>query len=819
MGACPTCPWKGSKGARWAGGRGPKDAPLVIVGMAPGRSELIDGIPFVGASGRILASALASHGGSLQTCRSLNSINCFPAGEGDKITPEQKAACAERLRKDLAETSPLSVLCLGGDALEAVTGLGGPGNGISAWQGYILKPVDLPRHNLPPTTRVVVPAYHPSFVIRSGLKPYPWLKSAVGKAVRASRNRLVEEAVPTSNSTLPSSSAGLGAVSFDIETDRDGGITDIGLAWSSRTEELATSLRWSPESAAATRLLLGSEGPVKVVFNGNFDIPRLRREGVEVKGPLFDCLWAAQVLDPDAPGFSLNEVAAFHFDMGRWKHKGNPGSRPGIGLSVRESIERRKEEEQYNRTDAFILLPLYAIQKGELEATGQDGLFGRIMDTLPTLVKMSERGLDIDVPERERLRLRYEKRAEWAERRWTTSVPPVPCKCDGGLTVKARKPHKECLGTGELPLLPRSPRVTTLLYDTWGLPSQFRFEGGKKTDKLTADGEAVESLLGMQASLPYRKALKALLRCRHYPKYIETYIDIGDRIFPSYAPGTKDSAEGGKRFAAGAATGRIIAKGSKAGYGRENTPPIQQMPKSMRTMVVAPEGMTFVAGDYDSQELRLVAYISGDLGLIEAVESGEDIHARTANALGCDRTRAKNAFYGWAYGASARALVRAFAQYGFRLPVEDAAKMLAGLSQMYPGVPRWHRRVLADARRDHFLTNGFGRRRYFYDPDALFNEITNFPIQSAGADMGWCIVNPLEEAAARVGGFLSILVHDEFVCAVPDDEVAAFVSVQKGIMEREFSEVAPGFRCPASMKVGKSWGRMTKWKLQMQEAA
>lgn len=771
------------------GGSGPEDAPILIIAQSPGRSELIEGRPLVGASGRILRAAFSAFGHSLDACRLLNTINCYPE-DGEKISNRQKEACAERLSGDLSRCTPSVVLLLGADALEAVTGLSGPKNGISAWQGYILRPETLPKQILPSSVRAVVPAYHPAFIMCSGMRSYLWLKSAVGKAVRISRGQFREEEIPLENGVLPEE---FDLLSFDIETDRGtGGMTDIGLAWKQNGTEGALSENWCMKSFEKTKRALETPS-TKLVFNANFDIPRLKKEGIKVNGPVKDLLFAAQILDPDAPGHSLNEVSAYYLDIGRWKHL------------------KDKDMGRYNRADAFVLLPLWARMKHDLEKTGQMPVFDGLMECLPVLLEMHERGLRIDPVERERHRGRYQKRAEWAGKRWAEVKAENSCSCNEGKT-KTGKAHKKCAGTGQLPLLPRSPKVTDLLYRQWGLPPQFIFENGKLTDRWCADAEAIETLLELEQAKPHRKYLQALLRCRHYPKFITTYIDITDRIHPSYSPTTKDDASG-KKFTVSAATGRLVAKGERPEKGKPGTPPIQQMPKPMRTMVIADPGFTFVAADYDSQELRLIAYVSGDENLLKDIENGIDIHGENARLLDCDRTRAKNAFYGWAYGARARALVAAFKQAGFDLNLEQAAAMLARLSNKYPGVPGWHKRAVFKARSDHYIANGWGRRRYFFDPDGSFNEVVNYEIQSSGAEMGRTSVVPIHTLAKRLGGWLAILVHDEFVAHIPKDRVKEFIPEFRKILEREFKEVRDGFFCPVTIKVGDSWGRMVKYEV------
>ena len=87
-GFCQDCPGRNAAGARSCGARGKKGSRLLIVGMSPGRNELIEGIPFVGPSGRILAAALAYSGERMEHTRITNVINCFPAARTEIISEE-----------------------------------------------------------------------------------------------------------------------------------------------------------------------------------------------------------------------------------------------------------------------------------------------------------------------------------------------------------------------------------------------------------------------------------------------------------------------------------------------------------------------------------------------------------------------------------------------------------------------------------------------------------------------------------------------------------------------------------------------------------
>lgn len=768
---CPGCP--AAPNAVTCRSQGPQPAPLMIVGMAPGSAELLEGVPFVGPSGRVLKATFAFAGLRRADVRLANVCNCSPMGPNDTLSPEQTEACRERLAADIAATNPRVILCLGGEALHAVTGH----EKISEWQGYV-QHLD---------GRIVIGAYHPSFVMRSGMKPYPWLRQAVSRAARASREGLVVVAPPRTPAALPGSPPS--RLSFDIETvGFTSQIERIGLAWPSG----ATSLLWTYGIFDAIRRLLGGPG-LKIAHNMNFDIPRLRKAGIEVRGEWHDTLWGAQLIDPDAPGYSLNEVAPFYLDLERWKHEGNPGSRRVDEMHGVPPAVRREKEREYNLKDAFYLLPIQAIQAREIERTGQGDLWRRVMGTLPTLIDLQLRGLRVDMDAQASLRTHYEARARWAEERWAREVGPVTWRTMSKRGVPLRKPIQEG-GVN-----PKSqPQLAKLLYTDWGLPAQYRKEKGRRTSKLTTDAEAIENLYALGGERT--KALRALLRCRHYPKFIETYLSCDERIYPAYAPSTKDDNPGG-RFKVSAATGRITARGG------QGTPPIQQLPKPLRRIILPSRpGYVFVKADYDSQELRILAAISGDGRLLGQLARGENIHSANAALLRCDRTRAKNAFYGWCFGASPLALVRAFKQYGYAITKAEAGEFLDAYNRLYPGVRLYHREVFREACEHNYVRAGSGRRRYFYDPEGAFNEIVNFKIQEGGSHMAWENVGPVDELASEYDGNLSILVHDEFVCEVPPSAVAEFTPRFKALLEREFPAVAPGFTCPVTTGTGPSWG-------------
>jgi DNA polymerase I-like protein with 3'-5' exonuclease and polymerase domains len=585
---------------------------------------------------------------------------------------------------------------------------------------------------------------------------------------------------------------------------------------------------------AQKELLTGDA--TKIIQNMAFDVPHLHADGFPITGPYWDTMYAAQLIDPDSPGFSLEEMASFILELERWKHKGNPTSKPrlkikqwkkpfacarykerGVSIGGRRCKSKDKpvtsgsgvgkaricdrctrddfyhtlhEWEQtaieYNRMDAGVLIPIQEWQRYRLNSTGMGGLFQQMMHTLETvLIPMQQRGIRVD----------KKVRAEWTK---TFESKVTACKAEW-CKVTENVNH-------------RSPKqMRELVYEKWGLPKQYKWDRKTKSRKLALDNEAIENLLvdDTPASLLHAKDLKLLQEYKKAQKWLETYIKIGDRIYPRYGPAKKDDQKGkGGRYGGMAATGRIIAKGGDNLDGSK-TPPIQQFPEEMKKLIL-PDREVFISWDYAQQELRICAYMSECAKLTAMIEEGADIHAYNAEKFKCDRTRAKNMFYRAIFGAKGRALVRELRAKGFALTVEEADDFILQVRREYPEIFKWHDKLLAMADRQHYVEDAFGGRRYFYTREKRVNEILNYPIQATGARLQWVQLPDIKRACERAGGFLSILQFDSVVADADRRVAPELITQVKDIMQRRFPRVHPDFYCPVDVKMGPSWGDMER---------
>ena len=235
-----------------------------------------------------------------------------------------------------------------------------------------------------------------------------------------------------------------------------------------------------------------------------------------------------------------------------------------------------------------------------------------------------------------------------------------------------------------------------------------------------------------------------------------------------------------------AATGRL----SSADPNLQNIPIRTAEGRRIRQAFVAPPGKKLLAADYSQIELRIMAHLSGDAGLLRAFESGDDIHRATAaEVFGCaleavsddQRRSAKAINFGLIYGMSAFGLGQ---QLGVTRHVAD--EYITRYFQRYPQVHVFMERTRAQAGDDGFVETHFGRRLYLPEINdrnrvrrqAAERAAINAPMQGTAADI-------IKRAMVAVDAFcgdsdldaaMIMQVHDELVLEVADEDVSETVA-------------------------------------------
>ena len=276
-----------------------------------------------------------------------------------------------------------------------------------------------------------------------------------------------------------------------------------------------------------------------------------------------------------------------------------------------------------------------------------------------------------------------------------------------------------------------------------------------------------------------------------------------------------------------ASDGRIHTTFSQvaAGTGRlaSSDPNLQNIPARsadgmrIRGAFVAGEGFeSLMSADYSQIEMRLMAHLSGDEALIEAFNSGEDLHRTMASMVfgtpvaevsAEERSRIKATSYGLAYGLSSYGLA---AQLG--IPVPEAAALRDRYFERFGKVRDYLEGLVAQARADGYTQTMFGRRRYLPDlrssnrqrREMAERAALNAPIQGSAADIVKIAMMNVVDALSEAGlkSRLLVQIHDELLLEVAPGEAAALEAIVRDKMATPVELSVP---LDVAVGIGASW--------------
>lgn len=316
-----------------------------------------------------------------------------------------------------------------------------------------------------------------------------------------------------------------------------------------------------------------------------------------------------------------------------------------------------------------------------------------------------------------------------------------------------------------------------VLFEKMQLPPGRRTKTGYSTD--------AQVLGNLAADHPIAEKV---IEYRELTKLKSTYIDALPRLI------REDSRLHTTFNQTVAATGRL----SSSNPNLQNIPVRTDLGKRIRAAFV-PAGRddVIVSADYSQIELRILAHISGDAGLIEAFTSGLDFHTQTASRVfGLDiesvdpehRRRAKAVNFGIVYGISAHGLSEQL-----RIPRAEAQDMIDRYFEAYPRVRRFLDETVEEAREAGFAATIYGRRRYIPELRSTnhnlrsFGERTamNHPMQGSAADIMKLAMIAVDRRLVEQGfkARLVLQVHDELVFEAPRDEVDRLAEMVHAEME------------------------------------
>ncbi len=334
--------------------------------------------------------------------------------------------------------------------------------------------------------------------------------------------------------------------------------------------------------------------------------------------------------------------------------------------------------------------------------------------------------------------------------------------------------------------------LRVILFDKLGLTPGKKTKTGYSTDAAT-----LEKLVGQHPIVEH------LLRYREVEKLRSTY---GESLLAATDDDDRIRATFNQMVAR---TGRLSSENPNL----HNIPVRTEMGRSFRKAFVPVEGFEFLVADYNQIELRCIAHLSSDPGLVEAFATGADIHRTTAaRVFGVEpedvtyeqRSKAKMVSYGLAYGMEAYGLGQRLA-----IPTREAQDILDAYFEAFPAVRSYMDETVTQARSLGYTETLFGRRRPI--PELLSDnwrvrqagerQAMNAGIQGLAADIFKVALVRIDRRlqAERVHSRLVLQVHDEVILEVPPNE-------QDAAREMVVDEMAGAFALAVPLEVNLSFG-------------
>lgn len=527
-----------------------------------------------------------------------------------------------------------------------------------------------------------------------------------------------------------------------------------------------------PDDEAALAQWFADPTPRKVGHDLKPAINALVARGWPVDGVACDTALAAYLALPGQQTFDLGDLVQryLHRTLDP-EHSTNAGQQ--LSLLPEENENAQAEQDSRDMVKARAIIDLADALEQHLDSLGQKSLLADIELPVMTVLGVMERdGIAVDVDYLDDLQSTFAAEV--------TSAAQA-CYAEIGREVNLGSPKQ----------------LQVVLFEELGMPKTKRTKTG-----YTTDADALVSL-HEQTGHPF---LTHLLRHRDVTRLKVTVEglrkSVGDdgRIHTTFQQTV-------------AATGRLSS----------TEPNLQNIPIRTdegrlirRAFIPGRNADVLLTADYSQIEMRIMATLSEDEGLIEAFRSGEDLHTFVAmRAFGLPaeevtpelRRRIKAMSYGLAYGLSAYGL-----SGQLKISVDDAKEQMEAYFARFGGVRDYLRDTVARARKDGYTETIFGRRRYVPDLNsdnrqkrAMAERIAlNAPIQGSAADVIKVAMVNVQRRIDREGlrSRMLLQVHDELVCEVVEDEFDAMTAVLKEEMGGAYPLAVP---LEVSVGSGANW--------------
>lgn len=546
-------------------------------------------------------------------------------------------------------------------------------------------------------------------------------------------------------------------------------VTAIAVAAADGEGAYIDTARVTPDDEKALGDWLADPDKPKALHEAKWAMHALRSRGWVLRGLTSDTALAAYLVRPGQRTFNLDDLALRYLRR-ELRVEGNVEEQLSL-LDDADKVEAEAAEAEI--LSARAVLDLAAALDVELSDIESSTLLSEIeLPLMEVLADLEASGIAVDVDHLQDLQSRFAAQvSEAAEAAYGVI----------GKQINLGSPKQ----------------LQVVLFDELEMPKTKRTKTG-----YTTDADALQNLFE-KTSHPF---LEHLLAHRDATRLKVTV----DGLLKTVAEDGRIHTTFNQTVAA---TGRL----SSTEPNLQNIPVRTDAGRQIRDGFVVGEGFdTLLTADYSQIEMRIMAHVSGDEGLIEAFNTGEDLHSFVgARAFGVPidevtpelRRRVKAMSYGLAYGLSAFGLASQL-----KISTEEARSQMEAYFARFGGVRDYLREVVEQARKDGFTSTLYGRRRYLPDlnsdnrqrREVAERAALNAPIQGTAADIiKVAMINVARSLReARLKSRMLLQVHDELVLEVVESERD---HVEQLVRHEMSSAIELSVPLEVSVGTGRSW--------------
>ena len=535
-------------------------------------------------------------------------------------------------------------------------------------------------------------------------------------------------------------------------------------------QSTASALLQQLAQRAADLMVTDLKGLVRRLADLGYDLPDTGRDlGLE-----------AFLLRPGARGYEPEQLASEFTD-----YQFGPKLKKPTAATLKKETEQQREKHIATALDRAAAAAWLMHQSAQQLAQRLDehGWAREILEDLEVplseiLRRMEHVGIAVDLQRLDELKAQYQDQIDLAEQQAAALLD--------GQEVKLSSPKQ----------------LQTVLFETLNLPKTRKISSGYTTDAASLQ----ELMTTLEPGTRGFDFMGWLLHYREYTKLMQTVeglrsaVTAAGRVHTTFGQTT-------------AATGRL----SSIDPNLQNIPVRTEEGRKIRSaFVVGSEYETLLTADYSQIEMRIMAHLSGDEGLIQAYQNGEDLHRFVgAQVFGVApeavtsemRAKVKAMSYGLAYGLSSFGLSKQL-----NISVDEARTLMSNYFKRFGAVRTYLRQIVDQARKKGYTETMLGRRRYLPDLTSDHRQVRenaeraalNAPIQGTAADIIKKAMIGVD-ARLRAEGLstrMILQVHDELILEVaPGEREAA-----EAILREEMS-AAMSLKVPLEVQVGtgSSW--------------